>query len=64
MQQVFYNSNRKEVWLCRYCLKVGKKKEYLVFKGTRNISNYLESSYSIYENSLIEKRMQQQQQSI
>ena len=64
IQRVFYNSDGKEVWLCRYCAKSGKKKEYLISGGTKNISDHLEASHSIYENSLIEKRIQQQQQSI
>jgi hypothetical protein len=57
MQRVFYNSDRKEVWPYRYCAKSGKKKEYLISRGTKNISDYLEGSYSIYENSPIEKRI-------
>ena len=64
MQRVFYNSDGKEVWPCRYCAKLGKKKEYLISGGTKNISDHLEGSHSIYENSPMEKRMQQQQQSI
>jgi hypothetical protein len=57
MQRVFYNSNGKEVWPCRYYTKSGKKKEYLISGGTKNISDYLEASYSIYENSPMEKRI-------
>jgi hypothetical protein len=64
MQRVFYNSDGKEVWPCRYCAKSGKKKEYLISGGTKNISDHLEASHSIYENSPMEKRIQQQQQSI
>ena len=57
IQRVFYNSDRKEVWLYRYYTKSGKKKEYLISGGTKNISNHLEASYLIYENSPIEKRI-------
>jgi hypothetical protein len=60
MQRVFYNSDGKEIWPCRYCAKSGKKKEYLISGGTKNISDHLEGSHSIYENSPMEKRMQQQ----
>ena len=36
----------------------------MISGGTKNISDHLEGSHSIYENSPMEKRMQQQQQSI
>jgi hypothetical protein len=58
MQRVFYNSDGKEVWPYRYYTKSGKKKEYLISRGIKNISNHLEASHSIYENSPMEKRMQ------
>jgi hypothetical protein len=64
MQRVFTSSNGKEIWPCRYCERAGKKKEYLVSGGTRNIVDHLEKEHLIYENSPMEKRLQQQQQSI
>ena len=57
MQTVFYNSDGKEIWPCRYCAKLGKKKEYLVSGSTNNISSHLESAHLIYKNSLMEKRL-------
>ena len=64
MQTVFFNSEGIEVWPCRYCAKSGKHKEYLVSAGTTNIEKYLNKQHSVYENSPMEKRLQEQQQSI
>ena len=63
MQEVFYNKDGVEIWPCRYCEKAGKKKEYIVSGGTNNISLHLKT-HSVLENSPMETRLQQQQQSI
>jgi hypothetical protein len=63
MQTVFLNDDGIEIWPCRYCTKAGKKKEYFVSRGTKNIENHLKS-HSVYQNTPMENRLLQQQQSI
>jgi hypothetical protein len=64
MQAVFYNKDGVEVWPCGPCAKQGKTKEYIVSAGSRNIETHLKNAHSIHEDSPMNKRLQQQQQSI
>jgi hypothetical protein len=64
MQVVFFNKEGLEVWPCRYCAKARKKKEYLVSAGTNNIKKHLNKQHFIFKDSPMQKRPQQQQQSI
>jgi len=61
---VFYNKDGVEVWPYGPCAKQGKIKEYIVSTGSRNIETHLKNAHSIHEDSPMNKRLQQQQQSI
>ena len=56
---MFYNKDSVKVQLCGPCAKQGKIKEYIVFAGSCNIETHLKNAYSIHEDSLINKRLQQ-----
>lgn len=64
MQTVFLDANGKEIWPCKYCTEKGHKKEYMISGGTVNIEKHLQNKHSVHEDSLMDKRLQQQQLSI
>lgn len=64
MQAVFFNSDRREIWPCRYCGEAGVNKEYIIAGGTRKIEEHLKKKHNILAFSPARQRELDQQLSI
>lgn len=64
MQAVFVNKDGLEVWPCRYCAEENVTKEFLTSGGTANIERHLKKHHNIFETTLMQRRLQDQQLSI
>lgn len=63
VMEVFYDNKGAEAWPCLYCANEGKTKTYATSGGTKNIVDHLKK-HNVFEDSIAQKRLLNQQQSI
>ena len=59
MQKVFFNEDGRDIWPCKHC-----SRKYIIASGTLNIEKHLWGTYKVFEESLMESKLKNQQLSI